>query len=95
MVCDWVESGLACVFTYNDIVTNPKNELLRLRDHLGLSLQEATIDNILDNERKSRQQGARQFNKGNLLRFPKEMNASDQEKCEQELGEYIHRLGYS
>ncbi len=92
--CEWVESGLACLLRYEDIVIDPLNQVMRVRDHLGLTVDDAVIHAMLAREQFIRKVGINCFNRGELIRYPKEMSLSELKACNQVLGDYIARLGY-
>jgi hypothetical protein len=94
IACQWVPSGLACVFRYCDLVAEPLRELRRLRNYLGLSLDDAFLARVVEQEQCERRWGRLEFNQGALCRYPSEMSADDISLCNRELGTYIVALGY-
>jgi len=95
MACEWVQSGLACVFRYVDMVAQPERQLRRLREHLGLDVDNAVIATLVRREREARRPRANQFSQGKLSRYREELSAEEIELCIRELGRYIVSLGYS
>ena len=91
----WIESEIACIFKYHDLVTRPHHEIKRLARHLGADLTEEKLDSIVDAEMNARVQWKGTFNKGLLTRHKDEMTPDQVELCSKELGDYILKLGYS
>jgi hypothetical protein len=94
MTCRWVDSGLACVFRYTDVVAEPKQQLARLADYLQVPAKDEVLQRIVDDEQKRRARGRNQFNRGALTRYHAEMDPRDICHCERRLGRYMRRLGY-
>jgi len=94
MSCEWVESNVACIFRYTDLIRTTMKELIRLCTYLGISVDNSTLEKIIVTERTGRSPGWNQFNRGALSRYPLEMNPQEIEICNRELGSYIHKLGY-
>jgi hypothetical protein len=92
--CDWVDSGLACVFRYADLVSDPQQALVRLCSYLQVPVDQELIRRILAEERARRARGRNQFNKGALTRYRDEMNEAEIRLCDRKLGRYLRRLGY-
>jgi hypothetical protein len=94
MACKWVESDLACVFRYADLVKTPEQQLVRLCSHLHIPANRTTIRQVLQAERGQRARGRNQFNKGLPTRYVAEMNPAEIALCNRKLGRYMRRLGY-
>jgi hypothetical protein len=91
----WTSFGVACLFRYRDLVSQPQAEITRLAQFLGVEVPEETVDEIADRERRTRRKGVNGFNTGLLTRFGGEMTPSQTELCNEELSAYITELGYS
>jgi hypothetical protein len=94
MACDWIQSELPLLFRYDAIVKYPGDQLRRLGDYLDLVVEDEIIDQILTAEQQSRKVGNNEFNRGQLLRYPREMTRTEIKACNRELGDLIERLGF-
>ena len=90
----WLESELACVFRYHDLITQPHTEIARLAKFLELKIDDVDIDKIIQQEKSIRQLGRNQFNQGKLSRYRQEMTEAEIDLCNAELAEFIEALGY-
>ena len=91
----WFLSDLPCLFRYQDLVSQPHAEIGRLAEFLGIAVGKDTIDAIVEKERRKRQKGKDCFNTGLLTRFRNEMRPEDIKLCNDTLGFYIEKLGYT
>ncbi len=94
MACGWVGSGLARVVLYTDLVSGPARELARLADYLGIPAEPDVVNGLIKEEIARRRRGWNRFNRGELIRYNREMSQEDQALCNRELGELITKLGY-
>lgn len=92
--CRWVESGLATLFRYEETVSQPLTTIKRIRDAVGVDVDDASIEAIVRDDEEDKQLGRNQFNKGVVTRFRNEMTPQEIQCCNRELGHYIQRLGY-
>lgn len=94
MACSWVESGLALPLQYTDTVCDPAGQIRRIANFLDIKPDEHLIKCLLELERKSRGYGRCEFNRGNLSRFSEEMTLDEIALCNDQLGDWIKRLGF-
>ena len=94
MACNWVSSDLAHVVRYTDLVSNPVPELARVASYLRLNVTSEIIEDVVARERAARRYGVRQFNRGELHRYQKEMSEDQQALCRAQLGSLLDALGY-
>lgn len=94
IACRWVESGLATLFRYEDTVSQPLRTIQRIRDTIGVDVDDATLEKIVRDEEARKTLGRNQFNKGAVTRFRDEMTPEEIAQCAASLGHYITRLGY-
>ncbi len=91
----WIESGLCSIFTYRDLLTDPKGLLKRFTKLLACEIDDAFYDGIVSAYTENQVKGKRQFNTGKILRFSSEMTDEEIDLCTRELDTEILRLGYS
>jgi hypothetical protein len=92
--CDWLESGLTHPIAYHDLLTDPGEVIAGIMNLLGIPRHERMIEHVIKREIEIRKPGIWQYNRGQLNRFREEMNKSDLEFCNRELGDFITRMGY-
>lgn len=94
MACRWVESDKVHVFRYEDTITDKMTAIMRLRDIIGVEVNDATLTKIVHDDDASRSPGRNQFNLGKVTRFANEMTKQQLDRCNYVLGHYMQRLGY-
>jgi hypothetical protein len=80
---------------YTDLVSGPARELARVCTYLRLDVKPQVLEVIVAEERARRRYGISQFNRGELVRYPKEMSEHDQVLCRERLGSLLDALGYT
>ncbi len=91
---EWIDSGLVEVFRYQDIISNPHNEILRFCKMINQKASKKLIDKLVKTYTDSPITGVRQYNTGKLLRYKYEMTLEEIELCNKALSYYILKLGY-
>ncbi len=94
MACTWVESDLALPLQYGDTVADPAGQIRRIANFLNIEPDEHLVKCLLELEKKSRKYGRCEFNRGNLSRFSEEMTLDEIALCNDQLGDWIKRLGF-
>lgn len=92
---NWLESGLIAPFSYSDIVTDPKKEIMKFCRLIKYTPDESTINNLVYKYFKNPVKGLRQFNKGKATRYIEEMSEREIGLCNDLLKEEITLLGYT
>lgn len=91
---EWKKAGCAHVWKYGDLVGSPKTEINRMVEFFGIEVNGQQIDQIISDERDSREVGARELNKALLTRFQDEMPAELQAMCNEKLKNELAELGF-
>jgi hypothetical protein len=95
----WMQSGLALVVRYENLVADPLSELERLVDFLALRVSRVCLQQILENYQKDKltrgeKKSVLHFNQGIVGRFKEIMSAEDLNLCEQCFGGRLEKMGY-
>jgi hypothetical protein len=86
---------------YEDLVSNPKRELIKLMKFLDLRLRSSQLDEIIDNYSKNRilnnkmMQRFLHYNRGVSGRFKQRMTVHTLALCNQYFGQYLPQMGYA
>lgn len=86
---------------YEELVSNPKRELIKLMDFLGLKLARSQLDAIIEKYSRNRilnnksMQGFLHYNQGVSGRFRRQMTDDNLALCNRYLGGYLPRMGYT
>lgn len=91
----WIDSNLALIVRYENLVSRPLEELIRVCTYLKLEVSRDVLGKIVDKELETRQKDQHRFNKGLVSRFRQEMSAKEIAFCNRELEAEIIGLGYS
>lgn len=92
---EWIDSGIAEVYKYHDLLMIPSEVLRHFCQSVNVSVDNLTIEKIISKYTSNPQIGTRQFNTGKVSRFREEMNLNDIILCNNELNHEIIKLGYS
>lgn len=87
----WMESGLAYIVSYKDLLLEPASQLRRISSYLNLQITDEQISSII---LKKNRNPNHLYNTGKLSRFQEEMTLEEIDLCAKELKNEILRLGY-
>ena len=90
----WINSGCAEIFTYEELLQNTRNELLRFLDLLNQKSNNNYINKAINAYTEFPIPGKRQFNTGKLTRFREEMTPQEIDLCNQKLKDYLIGMDY-
>jgi hypothetical protein len=86
---------------YEDLVFNPKREMIKLMDFLDIKLASSELDEIIESYSRNqilnnkKMQGFLHYNKGVSGRFKHQLTPDNLALCNQYFGQYLQRMGYT
>ncbi len=86
---------------YEDLVSNPKREMIKLMDFLDLKLASSQLEEIIESYSQNRilnnkkMQGFLHYNQGVSGRFKHQMTPENLALCNQYFGHYLQQMGYA
>jgi hypothetical protein len=97
MACSQMMPGQILVMRYEDLITDPINELERLTDFLDLKVRSANWHKILATYQKDQiraREEALHFNQGIVGRFRTAMNLDELDLCRLYFGNHLQKMKY-
>jgi len=91
---EWIDSGFVEIFRYQDLITNPHNEIFRFCEIIEQKTTKQVVNKVVETYTNNQINGIRQYNTGKLTRYKEEMTLKEIEQCNNVLLYYIHKLGY-
>ncbi len=91
---EWLQSGLAHVVRYEELLADPVGTLTRLAAFLDIPASGGEINAIIETEQKGRAPGRNNFNTGAVDRYRSAMETEFRERLERVLGPRMRALGY-
>lgn len=94
----WIKFKKVLPVKYEDLVSDPLEELKRAADYLNIDIGTDGLEKII---KKYRQENLKNlgfplhFNKGKPGRYKEVMSKEEMELCNKHLGHYIEKMGYS
>ncbi len=89
----WNAFGAYLEVRYENLLTNPENELKKVLQFLGLNQFEKLLPEIVDSFARKKSE-TKNFNKGELSRFEKEFSSDEIIQIENEINFMISGMGY-
>ncbi|MCG6859707.1 MAG: sulfotransferase domain-containing protein [Chromatiaceae bacterium] len=88
---EWIESGLALVLTYKQLLQDPFVQLQRIASHIQIDVTDGAMKSSIEHHNTHLNH---LYNTGKLERFRQEMSAEAIAICNEQLGDLIVALGY-
>jgi hypothetical protein len=97
---EWMATGKTHCVRYEDLLSNPLEELCRLRDFLELRVGVEQLRRIVETYRGDQLsdegvKGSLHFNQGISGRYKEVMSQSELGLCNQHFSSYLQRMGYA
>jgi hypothetical protein len=95
----WIRCNDVLIVRYEDLIANPKSQLLRLQDFLSIDANSVDLDGIVSRY-EPQNLGAGEsdflhFNRGRAGRFREVMSWQEKNLCVEKFGDYLQRMGYT
>ncbi|RME59924.1 hypothetical protein D6779_03200 [Candidatus Parcubacteria bacterium] len=93
----WSQFPSTLLVKYESLVHNPRHEIARLVEFLGVNLSLDVLDKIVTNyqrDRTSDKSDILHFNKGIIGRYREILTREQQELCQTELNSFLSKMGY-
>jgi hypothetical protein len=93
----WAKSGRALFVRYEDLVEGPLEEMLRVSEHIGVSVEVEKLRAIIERYQASNRANWRHdlhFNVGRAGRWEERLSEAQKEKAMELFGKYLPRMGY-
>ncbi len=93
----WLQCSKVLITRYEDLLTNPVNELKRLESFLSLKVSSKELHRIVSNYQIGQPDAAAMsglhFNKAAIGRFREVMSQRQLDLCREHFGDYLQRMG--
>jgi len=95
----WMQSGLALIVRYENLLADPLLELERLTDFLSISVPRPLLQQVVTNYQKGNvfskeKLQALHFHKGIVGRFREVMSAEELSLCDKYFRDHLEKMGY-